>query len=219
MDIRNLTQEQRKEMLAQLKEQEKAEKDRINREREAYQKLRNDTVSKWYEKLSAISRTITMSKSELFSDFDTVIALRDELYKTKTDRRSTTLTDGKSRAITLGYRIIETYDDTLDAGIQKVKEYLKSLARDEESAALVGMITQLLTKDRKGNLKANRIVELSQLAEKKGNPLLSEGIKIIQASYRPAQSCRFVEAKAKDEQGKDSFLPLSMSAADISDTQ
>ena len=221
MDINNLTADERKALMAELAEQDKAEKARVEKERATYRQLVYDTVQEQAAKLREISLAMAAVKTGVFASFETCIALKDDLYKTRLDRQSNSFTseDGNT-TITLGNRIVESYDNTLDVGIHKVKEYLKSLAKDDESAALVEMITKLLTKDRKGNLKANRIVELDQLANKVGDELLLEGIQIIKDSYKPVQSCRFIEVRVKDEQGREYSLPLSMSAADaITDTE
>ena len=106
----------------------------------------------------------------------------------------------------------EGWDDTVEVGIDKVKAYLKTLAKDEESGMLVETVMRLISKDRKGNLKASRVLELQQLAQRSGNPELIEAIEIIREAYRPVPSVQFIEVKYKDDEGKELSLPLSMSA-------
>ena len=43
-----------------------------------------------------------------------------------------------------------------------VKEYIKTMAKDENSANLVDTVMSLLAKDRKGALKANKVLELEK---------------------------------------------------------
>lgn len=43
----------------------------------------------------------------------------------------------------------------------------------------------LLSKDRKGNLKAQKVLELEKLAVKSGDEDFLDGIKIIKDAYRP----------------------------------
>ncbi|MGQ2119123.1 DUF3164 family protein, partial [Ornithobacterium rhinotracheale] len=64
-----------------------------------------------------------------------------------------------------GFRIIDGWDDTVTAGIDKVREFIASLAKDEATGKLVRAVNQLLKKDAKGNLKASRVLELTKLAE------------------------------------------------------
>lgn len=152
-------------------------------------------------------------KQEVFRDAELLIDMKDELFKTKVDRRSNTFTtqDGLM-TITLGNRVNEGWDDTVNAGIAKVKDYLASLAKDDDTAALVETVMGLLAKDRKGNLKASKVLELEKLAQKKQDEMFLDGIAIIRAAYRPEPSCQFIEVTLKNENGNDEKLPLSLAA-------
>ena len=72
---------------------------------------------------------------------------------------------------------------------------------------------KLLSKDKKGNLKASRVIELEQIALRTQNDTLLEGIKIMKEAYRPQKTCDFIEVRFKDDQGKEISLPLAISAA------
>jgi len=115
-------------------------------------------------------------------------------------------------SITLGNRVNEGWDDTVNAGIAKVKEFLGTLAKDDNSAALVETVMGLISKDRKGNLKANKVLELEKLAIKTQDEKFLDGIAIIKAAYRPEPSCQFIEVTLKDEKGNEQKLPLSLAA-------
>lgn len=149
----------------------------------------------------------------MFGDAELLIDMKDDLFKTKADRRSNTFTtqDGLM-SITLGNRVNEGWDDTVNAGIAKVKEFLGTLAKDDNSAALVETVMGLISKDRKGNLKANKVLELEKLAIKTQDEKFLDGIAIIKAAYRPEPSCQFIEVSLKDEKGTEQKLPLSLAA-------
>lgn len=100
----------------------------------------------------------------------------------------------------------------MNVGVDKVKGYLRTLAKDDNSANLVDTVMGLLAKDRKGNLKAQKVLELERLAVKSGNEDFMDGIRIIKDAYRPVPTCQFVEAIVRDENGKEHAIPLSMSA-------
>jgi hypothetical protein len=139
--------------------------------------------------------------------------MKDDLFKTKSDRNSDTYTtENGAVSIKLGSRIHEGWDDTIEVGVQKVKTYLKTVAKDENSANLVDTVMGLLSKDRKGNLKASKVLELEKLAVKSGDESFIDGINIIKEAYRPVPSCQFIEVVYKDEKGNECSLPLSMSA-------
>ena len=213
--MKTLSAGQKEALLTELQAEKQAEKDRIEKERETYKELKDSTTRSMFQRLRGVSEDMLALKNDVFETFETVIKMKDELFKTKSGRQTDTFTteDGDI-TVTIGNRVNEGWDDTVEVGVQKVREYLKTLAKDENSAALVETVMGLLSKDRKGNLKANRVLELRKLATKSGDPEFIDGLNIIQAAYRPAPSCRFIEVKYKDDNGKERALPLSMSAMD-----
>lgn len=213
MDIRNLTKEEREELKAQLEAEEKAEKARVENEREEYKRLVDASVRSAVGKLQKLSDEMMRVKREVFEEFDTLIRMKNELFRVKLDRKTDTFTTGDgAMSVTLGSRTNEGWDDTVEAGIAKVKDYLGTLAKDDNSAALVETVMGLLAKDRKGALKANKVLELERLAVKSQDKEFLDGIGIIKAAYRPVPTCQFISVETKDEKGNATPLPLSLSA-------
>jgi hypothetical protein len=218
VDISSLSPEQLKDLLQQAKELEKAKKQAVKAEREMYKQIVDDTVQQSFKPLVGLSKHILNVKKLVFDNFESVMELKNELYGTKDNQQSHTFTSlDNTISIKIGHRVTESFDDTLSAGIEKVKTYMATLAKDQESAALVETIMDLLKKDAKGNLKANRVLELSKLASRVNNEDFSDGIRIIQESYTPVRSCNFIEVKFKDKNGKEHSLPLSISAFGLDD--
>jgi len=114
-----------------------------------------------------------------------------------------------------GARVIDNWDDTVNAGIEKVRDFIASLAKDDNSARLVNVINRLLKKDAKGNLKASRVLELTKLAQEFNSPAFTDAVGIIAQSYRPQRSAFYIEANTIDEQGKKCNIPLSLSSVDF----
>lgn len=213
IDINNLTPEQKAQLKAQLENEEKAEKARKQKERDMYKQLVDETVKKAVEKLKTLSMQMELVKQEVFAEFGTLIDTKNELFKTKLGRQSDTFTtsDG-SMSITLGNRMNEGWDDTVEVGIDKVKAYLNTLAKDDNSAALVQTVMSLLAKGRKDALKANKVLELEKLAMTSQDHDFIDGINIIKQAYRPVPTCQFIQVELKDEEGKSRKLPLSLAA-------
>lgn len=213
MDIKNLTPEQRAELKAQIKAQDAVEKARIQSERDNYKELVDNFVKTNVVKLQVLSEQMSAIKTDIFDDAQTLIEMKEELFKTKQGRRSDSFSTSDSlMTLSLGNRSSEGWDDTVNAGIAKVKEYIATLARDDNSAALVETIMDMIAKDRKGNLKASKVLELEKLAIKHQDPSFLDGIAIIKAAYRPTPSCQFIEVTLKDEKGNEVNLPLSLAA-------
>ncbi len=207
-----MTKEEREQLLAQLSEEKRQEELRVQNERESYKELVDSTVKSAVKKLQALSNEMMQVKQEVFRDFAELIATKNELFSVKVNRQSDSFTtsDGTMN-ITLGNRTNEGWDDTVEAGIEKVKEYMSSLATNEETAMLIETIMGLLSKDRKGTLKANKVLELERLAVKSQDAKFLEGIKIIKDAYRPVPTCQFISVRIKDKEGKEQQLPLSLS--------
>lgn len=213
MDISKLSKEDKARLKMQLEAEEKAERERIDQERQNYKDLVDVTVNTSVKKLQELSAQMERLKNEIFSEFDSVIKMKEELFKVKIDRQTDTFTTSDSRkTITIGNRINEGWDDTVEVGISMVKRYMSTMAKDENSAALVDTVMSLLAKNRKGALKANKVLELEKLANKTGDKDFIEAIKIIRDAYHPVPTCQFIEVELKDEEGKPVRLPLSMSA-------
>lgn len=215
MDLQALTKEQKAELRRQLEEEEKAEKVRVQQERENYKQIVDSWVDETVKKLQNVSSIMMDAKTDIFASSETIIQMKNELFNVKSDRKSDTLstTDG-SKTIRIGNRINEGWDDTVNVGVDKVKAYLRTLAKDENSASLVETVMNLLSKDRKGNLKAQKVLELEKLAVKSRDEEFIDGIRIIKEAYRPVPTCQFIEVVIRDENGKEHSLPLSMSAID-----
>lgn len=213
INLDNLNADQLAQLEQQLEAKKKADKARIQADRDAYTELVDETVRDMVKRLQNLSSEMAAVKAEVFAAFDTIIKTKEELFKVKLDRKSDTFTtrDGQM-SICLGYRTIDAYDDTVDAGIAKVQEFLKTMAKNDSSAALVATVVKLLSKNRKGDLKASRVLELQNLAEQYGNPDFTEGIRIIKNAYKPDKSGQFIKVTIKNDEGKEESLPLSIGA-------
>ena len=216
MDISNLTAEQRAALKAQSEAEERAESQKRQDSIDAYKQMVDEFCSDTFERMKTISELLRTEKERVFAAADLLIEQKEALFKTKQDRHSNQFTtaDGKY-TVALGYRTNDGWDDTVDVGIAKVKEYLKSLTTTDEGAKAVDIIMKLLAKDKKGNLKASAMIQLEQHASKYGDPLFIEGVQIIRDAYRPVDSCQFISVSWKDDNGVKHNLPLSLAAMDI----
>lgn len=216
MDISTLSKEQRAQLKVQLAAEEKAEEMNLQRERTSYINLRDEFIVRTFQSLRQLSHCMLEEKQTIFEESATLDEMQQRLFKVKLDRKSRTLTHSDGRiSIKVGNRLNDGWDDTVEIGIEKVREYLATLATDEKSARLVAAITRLLAKDQKGTLKANKVLELEKMANESQDATFLEGIGIIKEAYRPVPTCQFVEVKYKDDNDAERSLPLSMSAMEL----
>lgn len=197
---------------AEQAKKQKAELQRQNRD--AYKNLVNETINSIFPTLEIVSGELATKKSMVYNAFHQALVMKQEIYDVKPDQRSNTFTnDEGTHRITLGQYTIDNYDDTVNEGIEKVKKYISSLAKDKESSMLVNGLMKLLSRDQQGNLKASRVMQLRKMAEESQNEVFIDGVKIIEASYRPAVSKYYVKAEKKNEHGAWVIVPLGMTEA------
>jgi len=200
---------------ADLKAELKRRENEKEADRTAYKELVEQTVPKAIFKLCTASEIMSNAKTEAFKMFEVALKLKAEVYGIKDKQMSHTFSDDKSE-ITIGYRITDGWDDTVNAGVAKVEKYISSLAKSPETASLVSIVFRLLKKDAKGNLKGSRVLELLQFAKEANDEELTDGVNIIADSYKPVKSVWFIDAALIGEDGKKTNIPLSMSSVDFS---
>lgn len=191
--------------------EKKAAAERAQQARDAYVELIDDTIELAFPVLMEISKNLSSKKKNILEEFRKAIALKEEVFGVKSRQQSHTFrnSDGTMR-ITVGHYQRDDYRDTVNEGIAIVQEYIESLAKDDDTKVLVSTILRLLSRDKAGNLKASRVLELRKTAEESGNEKFLEGVKIIEQSYQPSRTTDFIKAEYKNEEGKWVSIPLSM---------
>ena len=200
---------------AMAEQSRRDEAQRAKEEREAYRSLASTTVDELFPKLEEASTALTGLKREVYDAFARVIETKKEVMGTQAnDQRSHSFLseDGKKRII-VGYYQRDGWDETVEDGIAKVRDYISSLAGDEETRKLVDIILDLLSRDGKGNLKADKVLQLDKYAESIQDARFSEGVAIIKEAYRPVRTKDFVRAQTKNSMGGWDDLPLGMTEA------
>ena len=210
MKLKDLTPAQIKELKQQLKEEEKT----LNEQRKVYKKKVNDTVPEIIVMLKELSKIISVAKGNVYEKLEGLITEKAEAYqKEETQQTHSFSTEDGCATVTIGFRVNDSWDDTVNVGVQKVKEFISSMGKNSETRALTNTILELLSNDSKGNLKASRVLQLNKFAQEINNAEFTDAIKIIQDAYRPIRTKQFVSVRYKNERGEISELPLSITDA------
>lgn len=214
MDVKNLTAEERAALMVELQRQEIEDKQKREDDIAAWRSLVDESVKNSFPRLVGISEKLQKNKSEIRETFRKAIEMKQMIYGVKETQKSHQFMDADGQfRITLGVNVNDNYDDTVETGIQIVKDYIGSLAKDDSSKILVDTIMKLLAKDQKGTLKASRVLQLQQMAERCGDAKFLEGVKIIRDSYKPIESKTYIKAEYRDENGSWINVPLGMTEA------
>jgi hypothetical protein len=195
------------------KDKKTAEEQKKN-DREAYKNLVDEQIDTAFPVLLEVSKTLTAEKSKVMENFREALKIKADLFKVKEEQRSNTFTHTEgTRRIMLGKYFTDAYRDTAEDGVAIIKEVIQSLAKDDESKALVNAILKLLSRDKEGNLKASRVLQLRQMANELNNERFAEGVNLIEEAYQPAESKQFIRAEYKNDAGVWINVPLGMTEA------
>ena len=213
MESVQMTEQERKEFEEFRKAKAKKEAEEKRKQQRAdYAEMVDDEIKTAIPILRELSEQIKTVKSTVFGNFDAILKIKSEvLERTKDDQRSHTFTTSDSKLrLTLGVNTVDDYRDTVEDGIAMVKEYIESLAKDDNSKALVNAVLRLLSRDSKGSIKASRVLQLRKMADETGDEKFLEGVRIIEESYQPATTKKYIRAEYKDETGAWRNIPLGM---------
>lgn len=200
---------------ARRQQAEAAAKAQREQELNAYRRLVDDAIGETLPEACAISETLATKKRAIIQRFQTVIAMKEELFRgtraLRDGRYTDTFTNSEGTArVVVGYNTLDNYNDTYTVGVEMVNRYIESLATDDKSLQLANMVTTLLRERSKaGQLKAQNVLRLEQMATESGDPTFIEGMRIIRDAYQPIQSKQFVKVEQKDPLSNE-WVPVAM---------
>lgn len=212
-----MTAEERKEFEAFKAEREKKRREEERKQqRQEYATLVDEEIATTIPMLREVSEQLKIVKDTIYGNFEAILKMKSEIIPTaRDDQASHTFTnsDGTLRII-LGVNCIDGYRDTVEDGVAMVKEYIESQAKDDATKALVNAVLRLLSRDGQGNIKASRVLQLRKMAEDSGDERFLEGVRIIEESYQPTISKRYIRAQYKNDKGAWCYIPLGMTDVD-----
>mgnify|MGYP000129770420 FL=1 len=219
-----MTAKEREEWEAYKAEKEKKEAaERRKAARATYQQMVDDELAQAVPELRKLSQDIRTVKDTVFGNFQTVLDMKAEVVGFKEDGQfSHTFTNSDSTLrLTLGVNTVDGWNDMAETGIAMVRKYIESLATDEKTKTLVNTVLRLLSKDKQGNLNASRVLQLAKMAEESNDDQFKEGVKIIQESYMPTETRRYIRAQYRDETTGNGWrnIPLGITDVDLVETE
>jgi len=212
IDLTKLSASERNELMQQLKDEQKKQKG----DRETYKIMVDEVIPKFFNELVETSTNLAAQKRRVIDGFKDLIFMKCQLYDIdpNTQLSHTFSNLANTMRVTLGYYTVDAYDDTVTAGVQKVKDYLGSL-KSEDAKIPVQMVNKLLSKDNAGNLKAQRVLQLAKIAEESGNVQFIDAVQIIQDAYCPVKSKQYIRCEFKNKDNKWVSVPLGLTEVDI----
>lgn len=212
----SMTAEEKAQFEAFKAEQAKKAREQKRKEnREAYAAIVDEQIEEAIPMLIELSEEISARKTAILNNFQQVLEMKAEIMEmSKPGQYSHTFTNSAGdKRITLGVNTVDAYRDTVEEGIEKVRLFIESLAKDDNSRTLVNAVMRLLSRDQRGTLKASRVLQLRKMADESGDEQFLEGVRIIEESYQPTITKTYIRAERKDEIGAWRAIPLGMTEA------
>jgi hypothetical protein len=194
MDISKLTPEEKEKLRTQLASEEKELTQKKKENKETYKQLAEEFVNKNIDKLVHHKEITGFLIDATMDDFKVIKALKADVYGIKAqDSHTTTLKDG-SASITIGQNVIIRFDGTESAGVEKIKDYMKSLSVDSENAKKLGKIVdkKLKVNQKTGFLNPSAIIDLDSLRDEFNDDGFSEGLDIIKSAQIRTVNSKYV---------------------------
>lgn len=196
IDLAQLTPEQKAELAAQLAADKQSAKEKSISDKKAYKELSADFVYRNIDFLINHNKTTEALIKHLWEDFKPLQQLKAEAYGSKVDKQeshTSTLEDG-SASITIGYNVSIGFDGTESEGVEKIKEFLKSLSTDEDkNKKLSAAVNTFLKPNAKtGMLNPSKIIELSKLKDEFNDDRFNEGLQIIFDAQQKRKNSMYV---------------------------
>lgn len=214
LDYSKLTPEQKQALRQQMLDEERAEREKANKIKSDYEALKDEQINVSFNYLKKLNINLEEIKVDIFNQFGSLLAMKKELYSLTDEQmelqQSHTFTNkANTVSIIIGSNVIDGWTDDVNIGIQGVNSWIDSKITDPDDRSI---IKTLLKPDKNGILKANRVLELSNEANKRGDQELIKHVNFIQSQYRPQKTSTYVKAKYKDANECWQWLALSMSA-------
>ena len=216
MTIAQLTPEERRKLMAELHQQDKAAKKKKAEDRETLKTMIDDVVAEVAPVCAAFGLKQVAIVDDVFKKFHDIIALKKDVYEFDDKQASHTFTSRKgSGSITVGYNEIPGFDSTVDVGLQKIHTFISSLSKDDANRIKIEKVVSTLTKkNKKGELNPTKVIALSELKADMDDEQFSEGVDIVVASQFKTRTTMYVRGwhRVLAENGKEITIAFSITA-------
>lgn len=196
IDIEKLSPEEKIKLENQLRQDRKTAKQQRDEDLKSFKELSTDFVNKHIDPLVHHHEITGMLIEKLWNDYKPLQAIKKQVYGVKIDNQdshTSTLEDG-SASITIGYNVTIGFDGTENAGVEKIKEFLKSLSTDEVNVKKLSAAVNTFLKPnaKTGMLNPAKIIELSKLSSEFNDERFNDGLEIIMDAQQRRQNSMYV---------------------------
>lgn len=193
--LADLSPEEKRALLKEAAAEEKANKAKKAENTETYKQLSAEFVNRNINIFAHRQIAIEDDIQNLFKDYESIVDIKAMVYGDKVrdqDTHTSTLSDG-SASITIGHNVSIGFDGTEKIGVEGIKEYISTLADDDENTTkLTKMVNILLKPNKLGMLNPSSIVQLNGLRADLNSEKFNENLDIIEKAQIRIKSTMFV---------------------------
>lgn len=206
INLAELSPSERQQLIDEAKQLEKQEKAQKKEDIKTFKEISQDFVRANIDNLVNQHQRVHDFIVDLFKEYSHIKDLKAQIYGTERneqDSHTSTLEDG-SASITIGFNVTIGFDGTESSGVEIIKEYINSLATDDENVKkLTKMVNTFLKPNAKtGMLNPSKIIELSKLRDEFNNEKFNDGLEIIFNAQQRRQNSMYVSGwKFIDQNG------------------
>ncbi|WP_027380260.1 DUF3164 family protein [Chryseobacterium daeguense] len=196
IDITKLSEEDKKKLEDQLKTDKQEKKKKRTEDLQTFKSLSEDFIEKHIDSFVHHHEITESMIEKLWTDFKPLRELKANMYGVKIknqDSYTVTSKDGNS-SFTVGYNVTIGFDGTESAGVEKIKEFLKSLSSDAENVKKLSSAVNTFLKPnmKTGMLNPAKIIELSKLKSEFNDERFEDGLQIILDAQIRRQNSMYV---------------------------
>ncbi len=182
VDISNLSEEQKDELLRQLNAQRKDER---TLKREAYESIRSEFMGLVKENLINVVGEVASFKQWLSKESEGFISVMREYGQVRSDgQQSYTITEGDFR-LDIKSNKVKAFDERADLAAERLVAFLKEYIKKSEKGSddpMYQLAMTLLERNQAGDLDYKSISKLYELEDKFGDPEYSDIMSLFKES-------------------------------------
>ncbi len=196
INLKELSADQRRELMKEAAELEKQEKQKRANNVEAFKKLSEEFVNEHIDPLVHHHEITEALIEKLWRGYENIRDLKADIYGTRVNEQDshTSTTEDGSASITIGWNVTIGFDGTESAGVEKIKDFIASLStEDSNNKKLSAAVNTFLKPNAKtGMLNPSKIIELSKLKNEFNDPRFDDGLEIIFNAQQRRQNSMYV---------------------------
>jgi len=213
MNIKNLTEAERKQLMDQLAAEQRAERKVQNKKRAAYEKNRESRIQK------AIKGVVKIEK--MMSDFKEELAIMMEAQHSELDEFG--LVPAKSKG---GFSIISKdgnfkitrsrdtdpkWDETAHKGVELIQEFLMEEGAASAKPGIFNLLMGLISKNEAGELEYSKVMQFIKHESEFDGEKWREGLRLIKEGYSIDFKKFGYQFYKKDKEGKFKAISINFS--------